>query len=394
MAVKKITDGVYEVGVEHWDRRLFDELIPLPEGTSYNSYLIFGKNRTALIDTVDPEKTHVLLRNLKKLEVKNIDYIIANHAEQDHSGSIPKILEAYSNARVVTNIKAKNLLMDLLHIEEEKFLIVKEGDKLDLGGKTLTFHMTPWVHWPETMSTYLIEDEILFTCDFFGAHIASSRTFSDDSDMVYESAKRYYAEIMMPFRASIKKNLEKVRKINPKMIAPSHGLVYKNPEFIISAYEDWISDSVKNVVVVAYVSMHGSTETMVNHLYNYLVESGVEVKMFNMIEADIGEYAIALVDAATLVEASPMVLGGLHPAVAFTVALTGALRPKVKLIGIMGSYGWGGMMVDQVKSLIRGLKAELLEPLLIKGLPKEEDLLKIEGFAERIVEKHKELGLL
>jgi flavorubredoxin len=286
------------------------------------------------------------------------------------------------------------MLMDLLHIEEDRFLIVNEGDKLSLGGKTLTFYLTPWVHWPETMSTYLIEDGILFTCDFFGAHIASSEIFSKDDDVVYEEAKRYYAEIMMPFRVAIRKNLKKVREINPKMIAPSHGLVYKNPDFIISAYEDWVSDNVKNEVVVAYVSMHGSTEAMVYHLYNYLVEAGIEVKMFNLTKADIGEYAIALVDTATIVGATPTVLGGMHPAAAFAALLTGELRPKAKLVGIMGSYGWGGMMVEQAKALLKGINAEFLEPLLIKGLPRDEDYKKIEDFGQKIVEKHKELGLM
>ncbi len=394
MAVKKLVDGVYEVGASHWDRRLFDQLIPLPQGTSYNSYLIFGKEKTALIDTVDPEKTDVLLRNLKKLKVENIDYIVANHAEQDHSGSIPTLLKIYPSAKVVTNQKAKGMLQDLLHIEDDRFVVISEGDKIELGGKTLTFYMTPWVHWPETMSTYLIEDGILFTCDFFGAHLASSEIFSKDDEVIYEAAKRYYAEIMMPFRVAIRKNLKKVREINPKMIAPSHGLVYRNPDFIISAYEDWVSDNVKNETVIAYVSMHGSTEAMVYRLYDYLVESGIEVKFFNLTEADIGEYAIALVDAASLVGATPTVLGGMHPAAAFAALLTGELRPKVKLVGIMGSYGWGGMMVDQAKSLLKGLNAEFLEPLLIKGLPREEDMKKIDEFGEKIVQKHRELGLI
>ncbi len=254
--------------------------------------------------------------------------------------------------------------------------------------------MTPWVHWPETMSTYLIEDGILFSCDFFGAHLSTSEVFSKDDDIVYEAAKRYYAEIMMPFRTMIKKNLRKVREIGPRMIAPSHGPVYRDPDFIIKAYEEWTSDEVKNEVVVAYVSMHGSTEKMVLRLYDRLVESGIEVKMFNLTEADIGEYAIALVDAATLVGASPTVLGGLHPAAAFAALLTGELRPKVKLVGIMGSYGWGGLMVDQAKALLKGLKAEFLEPLLVKGLPRDEDYEKIDEFAERIVKKHREIGVL
>ena len=394
MAVKKITDGVYEVGVEHWDRRIFDELIPLPQGTSYNSYLIIGREKTALVDTVDPSKSEILLRNLEKLSVKKIDYIISNHAEQDHSGSTPTLLELYPQAKVVTNEKAKEMLIDLLHIPQDRFLVIKEGDKLDLGGKTLTFYMTPWVHWPETMSTYLIEDGILFSCDFFGAHLSTSEVFSKDDDIVYEAAKRYYAEIMMPFRTMIKRNLRKVREIGPRMIAPSHGPVYRDPDFIIRAYEEWTSDEVKNEAVVAYVSMHGSTEKMVLRLYDRLVESGIEVKMFNLTEADIGEYAIALVDAATLVGASPTVLGGLHPAAAFAALLTGELRPKVKLVGIMGSYGWGGLMVDQAKALLKGLKVEFLEPLLVKGLPRDEDYEKIDEFAERIVKKHREIGVL
>ena len=394
MAIRKVAKGVYEIGVQHWDRRLFDELIPLPEGTSYNSYIIFGEKKTAIIDSVDPKKAHILLENLKNLEVKKVDYIVSNHAEQDHSGSIPELLELFPNAKVVTNQKAKNFLIDLLHIEEDRFIIIKEEDKIDLGGKTLTFYMTPWVHWPETMSTYLIEDEILFTCDFFGSHLATSNLFSADDEVVYEAAKRYYAEIMMPFRVAIRKNLKKVREINPQIIAPSHGPVYKNPDFIISAYEDWTNDVVKNEVVIAFISMHGSTEIIAERLYNSLVNMGMEVKYYNLAKADVGQYAMSLVEAATLVVASPTVLGGIHPQAAFTVSLTGALRPKLKYVGILGSFGWGGRMVDQVKELLKGINAEFLEPVLIKGMPGEEDLKKIDEYAKLIYEKHKSLGLI
>ena len=394
MAVKEIKKGIYNVGAEHWDRRLFDELIPLPYGTSYNSYVVFGRDKTAIVDTVDPSKEDVFLRNLKKLGVDELDYIISNHAEQDHSGVIPKLLEMFPKARVVTNAKAKSFLMDLLHIEEDRFMVISEGDELQLGGKTLKFYMTPWVHWPETMSTLLVEDGILFSCDFFGAHIASSETFSKDDDIIYESAKRYYAEIMMPFRTAIKRNIEKIKKLDLKMIAPSHGLVYPNPDFIISAYEEWISDDVKNKAVIAYVSMHGSTEEIVKRLYDDLVEGGIEVDFFNLTQTDIGEYAMSLVDAATLIGASPTVLGGLHPAAAFAALLTGELRPKLKLVVIVGSYGWGGMMVDQAKTLLKGLNAEFFEPVLIKGLPKHEDYSVLDDMANRIIEKHKEMGLM
>ena len=387
MAVRKLVEGVYEVGVQHWDRREFDELIPLPEGTTYNAYVVMGSDKTALIDTVDPSKSHILFSNLRELGVKNIDYIISNHAEQDHSGTIPKLLELFPSAKVVTNAKAKGMLMDLLHIPEDKFQIIKEGDEVDLGGKTLTFYMTPWVHWPETMVTFLKEDGIVFSCDFFGAHLASSELFAEKDDRVYDAAKRYYAEIMMPFRVSIKKNVQKVKELEPRMIAPSHGPVYDDPSFIISAYEDWISDEVKREVVVAYISMHGSTEKMVEKLYDELVKRKIKTVLFNLSVADIGEFAMALVDAAAMVVASPTVLGGLHPKVAYALSLANALRPKLKLVGIMGSYGWGGMMPKQVRDLLSGLSVEYTQDLLVKGLPKEEDYRRIEELADEIVSR-------
>ncbi|RKX54193.1 MAG: FprA family A-type flavoprotein, partial [Thermotoga sp.] len=371
MAVRKIVEDVYEVGAIDWDRKIFDELIPLPDGTSYNSYVVFGKDKTALIDTVDPSKEEILLNNLRKLKVGRIDYVISNHAEQDHSGTIPRILEMYPKAKVVTNKKAKQFLMDLLHIPDEKFIIVEEGEKLALGGKTLEFYMTPWVHWPETMVTYLSEDRIVFTCDFFGSHLATSELMVREDMRVYEAAKRYYAEIMMPFRVAIRKNVGKIKMLNPKIIAPSHGPIYEKPEFIIKAYEEWISDDVKNLVVIIYVSMHGSTEKMVSYMADLLMERGVEVRLFNLPKSDIGEYAISLVDTATLIIASPIVLGGLHPVASFGVSLVGKLRPKLKNVAIIGSYGWGGRMVDEVKEALSNFKVKIFDPVIIKGLPRD-----------------------
>jgi len=174
MKPRKIKDGIYWVGAVDWDRRLFDDLIPLPDGTSYNAYLIQGSDKTALIDTVEPEMSHILLSRLKQLGVERIDYVIANHAEQDHSGSLPKILDMYPNAKVVCTTKCKGLLMDLLLIPENKFKTVEDRETLSLGDKTLEFIHAPWVHWPETMVTWLEEDKILFSCDFFGSHIATT----------------------------------------------------------------------------------------------------------------------------------------------------------------------------------------------------------------------------
>ena len=394
MAVRKLKDGIYSVGAIDWDRRLFDELIPLPDGTTYNAYIIKGEEKTALLDTVDPAKKDELIGNLKNLKVEKIDYIIAHHAEQDHSGTIPDILSLYPEAKVVTNSKCKGFLMDLLHIPEDKFIVVNDGDTLSLGGRTLKFIFTPWVHWPETMVTYLTPDNILFTCDFFGSHYASSDLFVKDKEKVLEDAKRYYAEIMMPFRFQIRKNLEKIKDLKIEVIAPSHGLVYDEPELIINAYREWISDGVKNMVLIPYVSMHGSTFRMVNYLIDALIKRGIGVKPFNLIKTDIGELAMALVDAATIVIGTPTVLAGPHPYVVYATYLVGALRPKTKFISIIGSYGWGGKTVDTLKSLIPTLKAEIIEPLLIKGDPDEEDFNLIDEFADKILLAHKNIGLL
>ncbi len=391
MIYRKIKEDVYSVGVVDWDRRIFDELIQIPNGTSYNSYLIEGNNKTALIDTVDPTKTEDLLDNLEKLDV-DIDYLIINHAEQDHSGSIPNILEKYENAVLITNSKCKGLLMEFLPIDEEKIMVVNDGDTLDLGNKNLQFFITPWVHWPDTMVTYLEEDKILFSCDFFGSHRATTQLFADRD--IYTSAKKYYAEIMMPFRSIIQKNLDKLENIEIEIIAPSHGPIYNDPQFIIDAYRDWTSDNTKNEVIIPYISMHGSTQRMVDHLVNALVERKIEAIPLNLTYTDMGEVALDLVDATTMVIASPTVLTGPHPSVIYATYLANALRPKLKFVSVMGSYGWGGRMLDQITGMISTLKVDMISPLIIKGFPKEEDYNKIEEMADEIASQHQKLGII
>ncbi len=391
LAFNEIVKGVYAVGSQHWDRDLFDELIPLPDGTSYNAYLVKAKDKNVLIDTVEPEKADDFLDNLFDLGIEKIDYIISNHAEQDHSGSIPFLLDLFPDAKVVTNPKCKNMLKDLLELEDEVFITVKDGEQFTVGDKTFEFIYTPWVHWPETMSTYLVEDKILFSCDFFGSHRATSSLFVYDEYKVVEDAKRYYAEIMMPFRTHIKKNIAKIEAKDIKFIAPSHGPVYNHPELIINAYKDWISPRVENKIIIPYVSMHGSTSLLVDYLVKSFTAHKIKVIPFNLTKTDVGELSMELVDAATIILASPMVLGGAHPQAVYAAYLTNALRPKAKYLGIVGSYGWGGKMVDQLKGLLSNVKAELLEPVLVKGVPKETDTQKIDEFVMKIVELHKDL---
>ena len=389
-----LKENICMVGAQHWDRRLFDELIPLPDGTSYNAYLIKGSEKTALLDTVDPAKTEVLIDHLVQAGADKIDYIISHHAEQDHSGSIPDVLLMYPDAKVVTNPKCKGMLMDLLQIEEDQFITVGDGEKLSLGDKTLQFVYTPWVHWQETMCTYLPEDKILFSCDFFGSHQASTSLYVDDEATVYEAAKRYYAEIMMPFRSAIKGNLKKLEPLEIQFIAPSHGPVYDQPEMIIDAYKDWVSDAVKNEVIVAYVSMHGSTRKMVEYFVDRLADNGMKVRQFNLTEADIGKLAISLVDAATVILAAPTVLVGAHPSALYAAALVNALRPKTRFAGIIGSYGWAGKMTDQLTGMLSNLKVDLFEPVVAKGYPSEEIFTALDDLAEKIRQKHVQAGIL
>ena len=392
MNPRKVTDNVFFVGTPDWDRRLFDALIPLPQGTSYNAYLITGQEKTALIDTVDPTKWDVLKAYLE--QIKTIDYVIIQHVEQDHSGSLPMVLEKYPNAKVIANSKAKELILTHLHVPEENIQVIEDGEKLDLGGLTLQFIFAPWVHWPETMLTYLPERKLLFTCDFLGSHLATSSLFIEDERLVYLGAKRYYAEIMSPFRNLIKGHLEKIKKLDIDMIAPSHGPIYQNPQFIVEAYEEWISDQPKNIVLMPWISMHGSTQAMVEYLSSRLIEKGVEVEPYDISKVDLGELTMATVDAATIILAAPTILTNMHPMAELVAYWVSILRPKAKAYGFIGSYGWGGKTLETVKSLFSGIKADFFEPVMVKGLPTQADYEALDKLADAIVEKHRVLGLL
>lgn len=387
MEPKKIKEGVFYVGAVDWDRRLFDSLVPLPDGTSYNSYLIKGSEKTALLDTVDPSKSEVLMSYLEG--VKEIDFIISHHAEQDHSGTLPRVLEKYKNARVVTNAKGKELLLDLLNIPPDRITVVADGETLSLGDKTIEFIFTPWVHWPETFSTYLREDKVLFTCDMFGSHLAASNVFVEDEEKVCEAAKRYYGEVMMPFRNIIQKHLDKFEKYPVEVIAPSHGPVYSRPERIIRSHREWVSDRLSNTVIIPYATMHGSTERMVDHLVDALSQRGIKVERFNLAATDTGRLVMSLVDAATVVFGSPTVLTGAHPSVISAAFLINALKPKLKFASIIGSQGWGGRMAEQITATISGLKVEMLPNVVIKGSPKADDLKLLDKLAQEIAARHK-----
>lgn len=394
MKFQEIKNNIYYCGLNDCDRRIFDELIPLEHGTSYNSYLVKGNEKTAIIDTMYPPKTNEYLKRLSENQIGKVDYIIANHGEQDHSGSIPALLEKFPNAIVLTNPKCAENIKNMLHVPAEKIREISDGEEVSLGDKTLKFIFAPGVHWPDTMFTYIKEDNVICTCDFLGAHYTFSDVFAVESKELEKSAKRYYAEIMMPFRTMCQKYTKMIKEMNVDMVLPSHGPVYKNPSFILDLYADWTSNDPKNLVVLPYVSMYNSTKEMIDKLAEDLNKEGIETFKFDIVDDDLGDLAMALVDAATIVMGTSMVLAGPHPMAVNVAYLAAVLRPKAKFASLIGSYGWGGKLFDIIVNLLAPLKLDLIEPIQIKGKPTAEDFKKVDEMAKTILEKHKSIGLV
>lgn len=396
MSAISVIPGVYYVGAIHRSRRIFDALIPTPEGTSYNSYLVVGKDKTVLIDTVEPEFEEILFRNIKSAGIEKIDFVISNHAEQDHSGTIPEVLKRFPEAKLVTNQKCKDLLISLMpEVCEDRVQVVKDLDVLNLGGRTLRFHITPWIHWPETMMTFLVEDSVLFPCDLFGTHLAPTDIMDDSGSQNIEQMKRYYAQIMMPYRSQSAKHYQLAKSLNPRMICPSHGPIHTRPEQTFALYEDWTSDNVKNEVLLPYVSTHGATARMAQYLIERLCAKKIAVKAYDLAVADLGMIAADMLDAATIAIGTGCVLVGPHPLAGYAAMLTNALRPKAKFATVFGSFGWGAKqkVPEVILSLLPNLKLEVLPPVMCKGAALSGTLQELDSLADIIANKHKSLGI-
>lgn len=394
MKFQEIKNNVFYCGLNDEDRVIFDELIPLEHGTSYNSYLVVGSEKTAIIDTMYPPKSDEYLKNLDENGITKVDYLIANHGEQDHSGTLPKLIEKYPDAKVVTNPTCKTNLMEMLFIPEDRIMTIKNEEELSLGDKTLKFIFAPNVHWPDTMFTLIKEDNLLCTCDFLGAHYTFDDVFAVPSEELEKSAKRYYAEIMMPFRVMCKKYTKMIKDMNVDMILPSHGPVHKNPDYILDLYTDWTSDLGKNLVLLPYVSMYGSTEDMIDYLKSELAKYGIESIKHDIITDDLGDLAMALVDGTTIVLGTSMVVAGPHPASVNIAYIASILKPKAKFASFVGSYGWGGNLFGVLGDILAKLRLDVIEPVMVKGKPTTDDFKKLDDMVQSIVEKHKSLGLL
>jgi flavorubredoxin len=394
MGTIAIAPNVFWVGVKDYNRRLFDGLIPLPHGTSYNAYLVVGKDKTALIDTVNPGFEKDLVDKIAQhTDPTKIDYVIMNHAEPDHANAAKHVLNIAKNAKLVAGAKGKEAAMMYFDIDASRIEVVVENSRIDLGGKTLKFVDAPWLHWPETIFTYLEEDKILFPCDFFGSHLAGGAFYSDEygDEKALDMAKLYFAEIMMPFRKPGQTAIEKVKKLAPKIIAPSHGVIWREPKVILDVYEKWTTEKMEKKVMIAYVSMWGSTEKMVKALNEALVKKGIAVNVFDLTNTEIGLIAKELVDTPVVVVGGPTVLGGVHPVAAYATLLVKTLRAPTKYAAVLTSYGWSGGAVKQIQALLEGSKLEVLGVVEVKGPPKQAEFDKVADLANKIEEKLNQL---
>jgi flavorubredoxin len=367
----ELRKGVHWVGVKDWGRRMFDGLIPLPHGTSYNAYLVQGE-KTALVDTVNPGFEGELLAKIGKVtEPAALDYVVMNHAEPDHAGAIPIVLAASPQARLVLTAKGADMAARYYRVPRERMQVVADGETLDLGGKTLRFVDAPFLHWPETMFTYVVEDRILFPCDFFGSHTAAG-VYDDEVADLAVRAQMYFGEIMMPFRRAGERALKKLADLPIALIAPSHGPLWRHPERILDLYRKWTAGETAAKAVVAYVSMWGSTERLVRIVAETLLGEGIRVAVHDLAQADVGDLAGDLVDARALVLGAPTVLGGLHPAALNAAHLLRALKPPLKYAALLSSYGWGGGAARQASEVLGPMGIELVGAVEVHGAPAAE----------------------
>lgn len=392
MAKIELTKGVYWVGVVDWNLRDFHGYTT-PRGGTYNAYLIVD-DKIALVDTVKHAFAGEMIERIREIiDPSKIDYVVSNHVEMDHSGSLPEIMKIAVNAQVIATEKGKEGL--LRHYRTNwNFRTVKTGDELALGKKTLFFITAPMLHWPDSMFTYLKEDKILLSNDGFGQHLASSFRFDEnicsligyDCDTVMDEAAKYYANILMPFAGIILKKIEEIQKlgIEIKMIAPSHGMIWTDPGKIIDAYLKWANGVSKKKVLIIYDTMWNSTEIMANEILRGVADSGVEAALFHLRKNDWSEIVKEVLESRAVIIGSPTLNNGMFPTVGGFLTYLMGLRPKNKLWATFGSYGWAGGAVKAVNEKLKSSGYEPIESLEVNFRPDEADLGKCYALGQKI----------
>ena len=347
-------------------------------GSTYNSYLVRDE-KTALIDTVKAPFVDTLLSHVSELtSLNNIDYIICNHAEPDHSGGLPSVMKACPSAELVCDEKCRKALSMHYDTNGWKWKIVADGDSISLGKRSLVFIETPMVHWPESMFTYVPEEKLLFSMDAFGQHYASANRFDDEEslDVIMEEAKTYYANIVMLYGKQISKVLDRAATIEIEMIAPSHGVIWrKNLGTIISAYKDWVVCKPSPKVLVLYDTMWKSTQLMAEAILEGASAEGIDAKLFNVRDTHITTLATETLDAAAIAVGSPTLNMTIMPHIAAALTYLKGLRPAGKSGFAFGSYGWAKSGPSEIEECLKGMKVDILrEPILSQFVPTEDIL--------------------
>lgn len=391
----KVLENIFWVGVVDWNIRHFHGFTySTHRGTTYNAYLIIDK-KIALVDTVHHPFSAEMIEKIKEIiDPSKIDYIIANHVESDHSGSIKEILKLAPNATIVGTENCKKGL-EKHYFGHWKFQTVKTDDTLSLGERTLTFIEAPMLHWPDTMFTYIKKDALLMPNDGFGQHLASSKRFDDevDQNVLMWEAEKYYANILWPFSLLIIRKIEEIQKLGLKinMIAPSHGMIWrKDPMKIVTSYLKWAKGEADKKVLIVYDTMWASTEKMAKAMLDGIVSEGVEVTLYRLPFSDNGDIIGELLNTKGLLLGSATINNGILPTVAPFLREMEGLRPRNKLAAAFGSYGWGGGATATIEKSLKSAGMELTAPAItVNWVPNEEELQKCYEYGKEFAKKVK-----
>ena len=385
----QVVENVHWVGVKHPDLRVFDDLFPTHNGTTYNAYLIQGSKKTALIDTVKAPFAEEFFDKVgEHIDPAEVDIVVVNHTEPDHSGAVAQIIEKNPDVQIYCSKAAENFLKQLLN-RPFNAVIVNDGDEIDLGGKTLRFVLAPYLHWPDTIFTYLVEDELLFSCDAFGAHFCSDKLFDDEINEFYTDFHFYFDCIVRPFKDKVRDALKKVEGLPIKMVCPSHGPIRRSSgQFAIESYARWSAapaSTGRPKALLAVLSSHGNTRDMANVIKAELFAHGVDVEIFAVSEMRDDDYRNALEQADLLLIGTPTIQRDAPPQVWHALSLISSVTPKAKLAAVFGSFGWSGEAVKMVEQRLVGLKYKLVaDGLTFRFTPTKENMDSCRVFAEQV----------
>ncbi|MBI5873773.1 MAG: FprA family A-type flavoprotein [Candidatus Omnitrophica bacterium] len=387
----ELKNKIYWVGAVDYNVRDFHGYVT-PHGTSYNAYLIIDEKIT-LVDTVKKGFAADLLDHIREIvPPEKIDYLIVNHVEMDHSGSVPDILNVAKGAKIFCTAKGREGLIKHYQIKDREMNVVKSGDTLSLGSRTLKFIAAPMVHWPDSMFTYCEQDKVLLPNDAFGQHLASPQRFADEigEDYCMEEATKYYANILMPLGSIISKKIDELCNMGVAVdiIGPSHGAIWrKNTGRIINAYMDWAVFKAKQKVVIVYDSMWDSTQELARRLTELIAAENIEVKIYNIRKSDGSQIVRDILDAKVFLVGSPTLNADMFWTVGGFLTYLRGLKPKNKKAGIFGSYGWAEGASKAIRKDIEAIGIEIIEPPFeVQYVPDEEELSKLKDYAKVIVQ--------